>query len=81
MKQFKGFERNEQIEWETLPKGAYVIKFLDVKEEANKNNEGSHLKIAFDIAEGEYAGFYKKAFDANTKEDKKWANDAVLYIT
>jgi hypothetical protein len=81
MKQFKGFERNEQIEWETLPKGAYVIKFLDVKEEANKNNEGSHLKIAFDIAEGEYAGFYKKAFDANTKEDKKRANDAVLYIT
>lgn len=80
MKQFKGFERKEQVEWEQLPKGAYVIKLLNVKEEANKNSSGTHLAIAFDIAEGEYQGFYKKAFENDTREDKKWNNDAVIYI-
>ena len=80
MKQFKGYERKEQVEWEALPKNAYIIKLLDVKEETNKNNTGTHLKIAFDIAEGEYAGFYKRNFDSDTREDKKWNNDAVLYI-
>ncbi len=81
MQQFKGFERNEAVEFELLPKGAYVIKFLSVKEEENANKATRYLKIAFDIAEGDYKDFYKKAFDANTKEDKKWPNDAVLYIT
>ena len=80
MKQFKGFERKEQVEWEQLPKGAYVIKLMNVKEEANKNSSGTHLAIAFDIAEGEYQGFYKKAFENDTREDKKWNNDAVIYI-
>ena len=80
MKQFKGFERKVQVEWEALPKGAYVIKLLNIKEEANKNSSGTHLAIAFDVAEGEYAGFYKKAFESDTREDKKWNNDAVIYI-
>ena len=79
MKQFKGYERKEQIDY-LLPKGAYVIKLLSVKEEPSKN-EGSFLKIAFDIAEGEFTGFYKKAFDNNSNEDKKWSNDAVIYIS
>ena len=39
MKQFKGYERKEQIDY-LLPKGAYVIKLLSVKEEPSKN-EGS----------------------------------------
>ena len=78
MKQFKGYERKEQSSYEPLPKGAYVIKLLNIKEEPNKNGEGTHLKIAFDIAEGEYSGFYKKSFDDDSREDKKWPNDAVL---
>lgn len=81
MKQYKGYERKETADYIALPKGAYVIKFLDVKEEANKSGAGSHLKIAFDICEGEYAGFYKKLFDGSTKEDKKWNNDAVVFLT
>mgnify|MGYP006992098501 FL=1 len=81
MKQFKGFERKEQMEFEILPKGAYVIKILSVKEEAAKSGSGSYLKMAFDIAEGDYAGFYKRAFENDTREDKKWNNDAVLYIS
>lgn len=81
MNAYKGYERKEQVEWEQLPKNAYVIKLLSAKEEQNKDKTGSYLKVAFDIAEGEYKDFYKKAFDNNTKEDKKWPNDAVLYLT
>lgn len=81
MKQYKGYERKEQVEFELLPKGAYVIKLLSVKEEESSNKNSRYLKMAFDIAEGEYKDFYKKVFDNNTKEDKKWPNDAVLYIT
>ena len=54
---------------------------MSIKEEANKNGNGSHLKIAFDIAEGEYAGFYKRAFENDTREDKKWPADGQLVIS
>lgn len=81
MKQFNKYERKEQVEFELLPKGAYVIKLLSVKEEFPKDKNTSYLKMAFDIAEGEYKDFYKRAFENNTKEDKKWPNDAVIYLT
>ena len=81
MKQFKGYERKEQRSFEPLPKGAYVIKFLNVKEEPNKSGNGTHLKISFDIAEGEYAGFYMDAYKNDTREDKKWSADATFYLT
>jgi hypothetical protein len=80
MKQFNKYERKEQVEFELLPKGAYVIKILSIKEEESPNKGINRLKIAFDIAEGEYKDFYKNMFENNTKEDKKWPNDAVIYI-
>ena len=67
--------------FEMLPKGAYVVQIKRVKQEPNKKSTGSHLAIAFDIAEGEYANIYAKQFEANTNEDKKWPNDAVYYLT
>ena len=67
--------------FEQLPKGAYVVQIKSAREDANKKNSGSHLTIAFDIAEGEYKGFYQNQFDNNTNEDKKWPNDAVFYLT
>lgn len=67
--------------FEALPKGAYVVRIIDAREEQNRNNSGRHVKIAFDIAEGEYKGFYQEQFDRNTSEDRKWPNDAVYYLT
>ena len=66
--------------FEALPKDAYVIRILNAKEVENKSSSGSHLAIAFDIAEGDYKNFYKQQFDANRNEDKKWPNDAVYYL-
>lgn len=80
MKKFNKFE-TAQVKtgsiFEQLPKGAYVIKIVKAKEEDNKNGSGTHIKIAFDIAEGDYKDFYKKQFDANANEDKHWPYDGV----
>lgn len=64
-----------------LPKGAYVIKIVGAKEVENRSGSGSHLDIAFDIAEGEYKGMYQMQFDRNTNEDKHWPYDAVFRLT
>ena len=73
--------KRKSTNFQQLPKGAYVIKILSAKEENNKNKPGSHLKIAFDIAEGEYAGIYQNNFDSNTDENKKWPNDGIYRLT
>lgn len=66
--------------FEVLPKGAYVVQIKSARQDNNKSGSGTHLTIAFDIAEGEYKGFYQNAFDRNTNEDKKWPNDAIFYL-
>ena len=63
-----------------LPKDAYVVVIKNAKEVANKKKAGSHLEIAFDIAEGEYKGFYMDQFNKNTSEDKKYPRDAYYYL-
>ena len=67
--------------FEQLPKDAYVIEIKSAKEQKNKNTDGYHLAIAFDIAEGQYKDFYRKQFDSNTNEDKQWPYDGVFYLT
>ena len=71
-KRRKGFEQ--------LPKGAYVIKILNVKEEPRRYEEGRQLTISFDIAEGEYKDFYAGQYRANSNEDKTWPYDAVYNL-
>lgn len=73
-------KENRRRTFEHLPKGAYVLKILNVKDEENKSGNGRHFSIAFDIAEGEYADFYKRQYDADQREDKKWPVDAMYYL-
>ena len=54
---------------EKLPIGGYVLKIIKTKIESY--SWGQVLILAFDIAEGEYTGFYQKNFDAQ-QNDKKW---------
>ena len=55
---------------EKLPAGAYVCKVQAVKYE--NTDWGDRIALAFDIVEGEFAGFFQKKFEADTSEDKKW---------
>ena len=65
--------------FEQLPKGAYVVKIIGAKQEQWPSGDGV-IRIAFDIAEGEYKDFYDKQFKADTREDKKWPFDAVYSL-
>lgn len=53
-----------------LPLGAYVCKVR--KAVVQNSDHGQQLCILFDIAEGEYSGFYRKSWEADISEEKKW---------
>lgn len=64
-----------------LPLDNYICKIVDVQETVSKKGQPM-LKIAFDIAEGDYTDFYKTKFmkDKESKPDKaKWSGDAIYY--
>lgn len=54
-----------------LPAGGYVVRIIDAEEK--KYPDGNeYLEIKFDIAEGEYRGFYKNQYENQTFEPKKY---------
>lgn len=63
-----------------LPPGGYVLKITGVRYEDGQNGFSDRIVVAFDVLEGEYAGFFKKKFDADMSEDKKWKGSTILYI-
>ena len=65
---------------EKLPVGGYVLKIQNVRYENGQNGASDRLVLAFDVAEGEYKDFFKKQYDANTSEDKKWKGTTTLYV-
>ena len=79
MKPFKGFDRsNTYKEREELPKGAYILEIKDAT--MVSGSYGDTLKISFDIAEGDKAGFYARNYKAQPAEDKKWKGTFRLSI-
>lgn len=76
MNKFNGYEdakKSAQYSGSAkLPKGGYVAKILGVKLEEGKNGNSDQIVVQFDITEGEYAGFFKKQYDNNTSDDKKF---------
>ena len=85
MQQFKGYDEAKQSAQAAggsskLPKGAYVCKVLGVKATEAVDGRSGFIQIQFDIAEGEYKGFFKKQYDENTREDKKYKGKATIYL-
>lgn len=58
--------------FETVPVGAYICQILRCEEKPNKNNGGTHLEIWFDIAVGEWKGFFTSDYMKQTGENKYW---------
>lgn len=54
---------------ERLPAGGYVLKILNTR--IDSYHWGQVLVLMIDVAEGEYADFYKKNYDEQ-QENKKW---------
>ena len=84
MKQFGGFEDAQKnaryTSGEKLPAGAYVAKIMNVRYTPGENGNSDRIDVQFDITDGEYKGFFKKQFDENTQEDKKWKGKASIYV-
>ena len=55
---------------ERLPIGGYVLKILNV--EYKENDWGDQLILSYDVAEGDQKDFYKRNYQNQTTEDKKW---------
>lgn len=77
MKAFNDYEKTEVLtEQASLPADGYICEIVNAKVSAYpyKDNSGmfEKLEIAIDIAEGEFKGYYKQNFEAQTAEDKKW---------
>lgn len=66
-------------DYRKLPAGGYVCKVVKATEERTKSGLPM-LKVAIDIAQGEYANFYKDAYAADTRQDKKWPAGGTAYI-
>lgn len=57
---------------ESLPAGGYVCEIKQSKEVKNKNSDGTHLEISFDVCEGEHIGFFQQDWKSQDREDKFW---------
>lgn len=82
MKAFGNYESISTETFEKLPKGAYpvTIKAAQVKTYEGSNGSFERFEIAFDINDGEYKDYFKKQYDGQTGEDKKWKGVLRLYL-
>ena len=84
MKQFNNYDDAKKAAQATggakLPAGAYVCKIMGVRYEEGKDGKSDMLILQFDITEGDQKDFFKKQYEANTSEDKKWKGTVRIYV-
>lgn len=57
---------------ENLPAGGYICTIMKCAEERNRNSNGTHLTIQFDIAEGKHKDWFAADWKNQNREDKFW---------
>ena len=64
-----------------LPAGGYVCKILNVKVEETKNG-AQYIKLRIDVAEGEYAGFFQRRWNADAQSEygQKWKGVFKIFL-
>lgn len=65
---------------EHLPVGAYVCTIKNVQYQNGQNGNSDIINILFDVAEGEQKDFFKKQYDANNSDDKKWKGRTNIFV-
>ena len=79
IKKFGNYESTKAYgNYETLPRGAYVLEILNA--EVGENQYGQYVKISCDIAEGEHKGFYRNDYKNQSSEDKRWHCNYLLNV-
>lgn len=80
MKRFNDYETTKSYSGlPKLPVGAYPIKIQKVRYEEGTNGNSDRIVLKFDITEGEFKDFFKKNYEAQTSEDKKWKGTFQIY--
>ena len=84
MRKPKGYEEAKAFtEGTPLPAGGYVLEILNVEYSENPWNDGTdEIRLAFDICEGEFAGYYKQKFNKakENSEDAKWKGNTKIRV-
>ena len=71
IRKFGDYEQTKAYgNYETLPKGGYVLVIKGV--EKCENRIGCYFKISADIYEGDYMQFFTREYKNQQTEDKKW---------
>ena len=70
LKSYNNYSAKKSASREPLPAGGYVCKILDVK--LVNYTWGDVLVLSHDIAEGQYQNHFRKDYQEQTNEDKKW---------
>ena len=63
-----------------LPIGAYECVIKDAIINHNEQSGKDTVKVSVDIASGEYKHYFQKMYEADTRIDRKWNNNAVRYL-
>ena len=81
MKKFNDYETTQSYSnSEKLPVGGYVLKVANVRYEEGQNGNSDRIQLMFDIAEGDQKDFFRKQYDSQTSEDKKWKGTVAIYV-
>lgn len=80
IKDFDKVEAKGMDDFKALPIGAYecVIKEAEIYKSEQSGKES--LRIAVDIASGEYKDYFQKRFDSNPNMDKRWDANGTKYL-
>lgn len=63
-------EAKTYTDQERLPAGGYILDIKNV--EYKENDWGDVIILSFDIAKGDFKGFFEKNYKTQNGEDKKW---------
>ena len=80
IKDFDKVEAKGMDDFRGLPIGAYECVIKDARLNHNEETGKNTLKISIDIASGEYKDYFLKAYETDTRIDRKWNNNAIRYI-
>ena len=82
MKKFSNYEEIQAYTngGEKLPAGGYVLKVENVRYENGQNGNSDRIVLMFDIAEGDQKDFFRKQYESQTSEDKKWKGTIQIYV-
>lgn len=67
-------------DFKSLPIGAYECVIVGAGIHESEQSGKRSFKVAVDIAKGDFKDYFKKRFDNNQNEKKKWDNNAVRYL-